>query len=207
MPDDIRLRQATLLALLELQEAVDQDDVEGAQQCREKRLLLTLELFNARIGSGLRRCNKSGMSVEDGCVTLMTPIRQSRADDLEKNSGPSLLGANVDKGAIYTGAWWLILFRISATSSTDRAVVDLVSCRLGASAAAGMGPSFSRSGCVGCSALARVCLLAIWTSAKDLLGVMSGTLRVRQARRHSEACLLRRSQDIVSAWRIGTSTS
>ena len=47
MPDEIRLRQATLLALLELQEAVDQDDVEAAQQCREKRLLLTLELFSA----------------------------------------------------------------------------------------------------------------------------------------------------------------
>ena len=47
MPDDIRLRQASLLALLELQEAVDEDDVEAAQQCREKRLLLTLELFSA----------------------------------------------------------------------------------------------------------------------------------------------------------------
>jgi hypothetical protein len=47
MPDDIRLRQATLLALLELQEAVDQEDMEAAQQCREKRLLLTLELFSA----------------------------------------------------------------------------------------------------------------------------------------------------------------
>ena len=47
MPDEIRLRQATLLVLLELQEAVDQNDVEAAQQCREKRLLLTLELFSA----------------------------------------------------------------------------------------------------------------------------------------------------------------
>ena len=47
MPDEIRLREATLLALLELQEAVDQDDAEAAQQCREKRLLLTLELFSA----------------------------------------------------------------------------------------------------------------------------------------------------------------
>jgi hypothetical protein len=28
--------------------------------------------------------------------------------------------------------WWLIVFRISATSSTDPAVVDPVSCRLGA---------------------------------------------------------------------------
>ena len=47
MPDDIRLRQATLLARLELKEAVDEDDVGAAQQCREKRLLLTLELFSA----------------------------------------------------------------------------------------------------------------------------------------------------------------
>jgi hypothetical protein len=47
MPDDTRLRQATLLALSELQGAVDEDDVEAAQQCREKRLLLTLELFSA----------------------------------------------------------------------------------------------------------------------------------------------------------------
>ena len=47
MPDESRLREATLLALLELQEAVDQDDAEAAQQCREKRLLLTLELFSA----------------------------------------------------------------------------------------------------------------------------------------------------------------
>jgi hypothetical protein len=66
MPDDISLRQATLLALLELQETVDQDDVEAAQQCREKRLLLTLELFSAV--SGMRRCNKSGKSVEDGAL-------------------------------------------------------------------------------------------------------------------------------------------
>src|SRR5262245_653220 len=34
------------------------------------------------------------------------------------------------------------------------------------SAAAGMGPSFSRSGCVSCSALERVCFLAISASAK-----------------------------------------
>jgi hypothetical protein len=34
--------------------------------------------------------------------------------------------------AINTGAQWLTVSRISATSSTDRAVVDPVSCRLGA---------------------------------------------------------------------------
>jgi hypothetical protein len=46
MPDDTRLRQATLLALWDLQEAVDEDDLEAAQKCREKRLLLALELFS-----------------------------------------------------------------------------------------------------------------------------------------------------------------
>ena len=34
--------------------------------------------------------------------------------------------------AINTGGQWLTVSRISATSSTDRAVVDPVSCRLGA---------------------------------------------------------------------------
>ena len=34
--------------------------------------------------------------------------------------------------AINTGAQWLTVSRINATSSTDRAVVDPVSCRLGA---------------------------------------------------------------------------
>jgi hypothetical protein len=47
MPDDTRLRQAALLALWDLQEAVDEDDLEAAQKCREKRLLLALELFSA----------------------------------------------------------------------------------------------------------------------------------------------------------------
>jgi hypothetical protein len=46
-PDDTRLRQAALLALWDLQEAVDEDDLEAAQKCREKRLLLALELFSA----------------------------------------------------------------------------------------------------------------------------------------------------------------
>ena len=40
----------------------------------------------------------------------------------------------IDKGAINIGVCWLIVSRISASSSTDRAVVDPVSCRLGASA-------------------------------------------------------------------------
>jgi hypothetical protein len=46
MPDDDGKRQATLLALLDLKDAVARDDVEEARQCREKRLLLALELFS-----------------------------------------------------------------------------------------------------------------------------------------------------------------
>jgi len=38
----------------------------------------------------------------------------------------------IDKGAINTGAQWLVVSRIGATSSTDRAVVDPMSCRLDA---------------------------------------------------------------------------
>ena len=62
------------------------------------------------------------------------------------------------------------------------------------SAATGMGPSFSRSGCVSRSALERVCFLAISTSAKGLWGdERHARLRVRHP--GSDACLLRRSQD------------
>jgi hypothetical protein len=61
-----------------------------------------------------------------------------------RRSGPSRAAASrifsgrrcdefgIDKVAINTGALWLIVSRISATSSADRAVVDPVSCRLGA---------------------------------------------------------------------------
>jgi hypothetical protein len=77
MPDDTRLRQAALLALWDLQEAVDEDDLEAAQKCREKRLLLALELFSAdrkRHGA----LEQVWMSVEDGCVTDdAEPVREA----------------------------------------------------------------------------------------------------------------------------------
>jgi hypothetical protein len=47
MADNVYKQQATLMALLELQEAVDEDDLEAAQECREKRLLLALDMFSA----------------------------------------------------------------------------------------------------------------------------------------------------------------
>jgi hypothetical protein len=47
MPNDIKFRQATLLVLWELKDAVAQEDLKAAQECREKRLLLALDLFSA----------------------------------------------------------------------------------------------------------------------------------------------------------------
>jgi hypothetical protein len=46
MPDEDGKRQATLLALLDLKDAVARGDVEEARQGREKRLLMALELFS-----------------------------------------------------------------------------------------------------------------------------------------------------------------
>ena len=46
MPDEDGKRQAPLLALLDLKDAVARGDVEEARQGREKRLLLALELFS-----------------------------------------------------------------------------------------------------------------------------------------------------------------
>jgi hypothetical protein len=46
MCDDNGKRQATLLALLDLKDAVARGDVEEARQGREKRLLMALELFS-----------------------------------------------------------------------------------------------------------------------------------------------------------------
>jgi hypothetical protein len=40
-------RQATLMALLDLKDAVAQEDLKAARDCREKRLLLALDLFSA----------------------------------------------------------------------------------------------------------------------------------------------------------------
>jgi hypothetical protein len=50
----------------------------------------------------------------------------------QKNSGPPTDAGATKFCAINTGAQWLTVSRISATSSTDPAVVDPVSCRLGA---------------------------------------------------------------------------
>ena len=52
--------------------------------------------------------------------------------DAAKNFGPAHGRRRDEFCAINTGAQWLTVSRISATSSTDRAVVDPVSCRLGA---------------------------------------------------------------------------
>jgi hypothetical protein len=47
MLDDLNFRLATLTALLELNEAVSKDDLKAAQDCRDKRLILSLDLFSA----------------------------------------------------------------------------------------------------------------------------------------------------------------
>jgi Astacin (Peptidase family M12A) len=52
--------------------------------------------------------------------------------DAAKKFGPAHGRRRNEFCAINTGAQWLTVSRISATSSTDRAVVDAVSCRLGA---------------------------------------------------------------------------
>jgi hypothetical protein len=45
MSNDINRRLATLGALLELKEAVAQGDLKAAQACRDKRLILAVDLF------------------------------------------------------------------------------------------------------------------------------------------------------------------
>jgi hypothetical protein len=47
MLDDLNFRLATLTTLLELNEAVSKDDLKAAQDCRDKRLILALDLFSA----------------------------------------------------------------------------------------------------------------------------------------------------------------
>jgi len=47
MSDEINKRLATFHALLNLKEAVAQDDLKAAQECRDKRLILALDLFSA----------------------------------------------------------------------------------------------------------------------------------------------------------------
>ena len=45
MSDELNKRLATFHALLELKEAVAQDDLKAVQACRDKRLILTVGLF------------------------------------------------------------------------------------------------------------------------------------------------------------------
>jgi hypothetical protein len=47
MSDEFNKRLATFHALLELKEAVAQGDLKAAQECRDKRLILALDLFIA----------------------------------------------------------------------------------------------------------------------------------------------------------------
>ena len=51
MSDEVGKRLATLGALLELKEALAQGDLKAAQVCRDKRLILAVDLF---IGDGKR---------------------------------------------------------------------------------------------------------------------------------------------------------
>src|ERR1700716_4239709 len=61
-------------------------------------------------------------------ILVATPEPQAP----QKKFGPAHGRRRDEFCAINTGAQWLTVSRISATSSTDRAVVDPVSCRLGA---------------------------------------------------------------------------
>jgi hypothetical protein len=47
MSNDLNRRLATLNVLLELDEAVAKDELKAAQDCRDKRLILALDLFIA----------------------------------------------------------------------------------------------------------------------------------------------------------------
>ena len=47
MTDITNKRLATLSALLDFEEAVARDDLKAAQECRDKRLILALNLFSA----------------------------------------------------------------------------------------------------------------------------------------------------------------
>jgi hypothetical protein len=50
MADDTNKRMVTLLALLDLKEAVARDDVQAAREIREKRLIRVLDSFSADRG-------------------------------------------------------------------------------------------------------------------------------------------------------------
>jgi hypothetical protein len=55
MTDDINKHMVTLLALLDLKEAVARDDVQAAREIREKRLIRVLDSFSADRGESLRQ--------------------------------------------------------------------------------------------------------------------------------------------------------
>jgi hypothetical protein len=46
MSDELNKRLATFQALLELNDAIAQDDLKAAQECHDKRLILALDLFS-----------------------------------------------------------------------------------------------------------------------------------------------------------------
>ena len=55
MTDDINKQMVTLLALLDLKDAVARDDVQAAREIREKRLIRVLDSFSADRGEALRQ--------------------------------------------------------------------------------------------------------------------------------------------------------
>jgi len=55
MTDDINKQMVTLLALLDLKDAVARDDVQAAREIREKRLIRVLDSFSADQGDALRQ--------------------------------------------------------------------------------------------------------------------------------------------------------
>jgi hypothetical protein len=57
MSNELNKRLATFHALWELKEAVAQDDLRAAQECRDKRLILALDLFSG-IGNDVTRFNE-----------------------------------------------------------------------------------------------------------------------------------------------------
>jgi hypothetical protein len=75
----------------------------------------------------------------DGFIWSVGPVFNSSEKRLAPEFWPSRKKflrrhppVRLTKGAINTGEYWLMVYRISATSPTVRAVIDAVSCRLDA---------------------------------------------------------------------------
>ena len=83
MSDELNKRLATFHALLELKEAVAQDDLKAAQECRDKRLILALDLF-----SGDRKRRDALQQVFDvsGRSPLMSGVGAKRKSWLDQSS-------------------------------------------------------------------------------------------------------------------------